>query len=106
MAISFLPVDSEAMRRFVILATYPEWTLDIVSDMYRSYAFSGEKLLQRYGQDPEVQQDKLLTSLISLNGMTDYRYKAMPQDEYRRIIQQNLDYALGQYKSSQRTHVF
>ncbi|MGG4478603.1 DUF4132 domain-containing protein [Paenibacillus illinoisensis] len=98
MAISFLPVDSEAMRRFVILATYPEWTLDIVSDMYRSYAFSGEKLLQRYGQDPEVQQDKLLTSLISLNGMTDYRYKAMPQDEYRRIIQQNLDYALEQYK--------
>ncbi|MFS0868901.1 DUF4132 domain-containing protein [Paenibacillus xylanilyticus] len=97
-AISFLPVDSEAMRRFVILTTYPDWTLDIVSDMYRSYAFSGEKLLQRYGQDPEVQHEKLLTSLISLNGMTDYRYNSMPQDEYRRIIQQNLDYALEQYK--------
>ncbi|WP_339234174.1 DUF4132 domain-containing protein [Paenibacillus sp. FSL R5-0517] len=97
-SISFLPLESEAMRRFAILTTHPDWTLDIVSDMYNSYAFSGEKLLQRYGQDPEVQREKLLTSLISLNGMTDYRYKAMPHDEYRRIIQQNLDYALTQYK--------
>ncbi|WP_145321800.1 DUF4132 domain-containing protein [Paenibacillus xylanexedens] len=97
-AISFLPEDSEAMRRFVVMATYPDWTMDIVSDMYRSYAFSGEKLLQRYGQDPEVQHEKLLTSLISLNGMTDYRYNSMPKDEYRRIIQQNLEYALKQYK--------
>ncbi|WP_315792290.1 DUF4132 domain-containing protein [Paenibacillus sp. BIC5C1] len=97
-SISFLPLDSEAMRRFVILTTYPEWTLDIVSDMYQSYAFSGEKLLELYGQDPEVKQEKLLSSLISLNGMTDYKYKSMPQDEYRRIIQQNLDFALGQYK--------
>ncbi|MEK4660592.1 DUF4132 domain-containing protein [Priestia sp. FSL H7-0729] len=97
-SISFLPMESEAMRRFAILTTHPDWTLDIVSDMYNSYAFSGEKLLQRYGQDPEVQREKLLTSLISLNGMTDYRYKAMPHEEYRRIIQQNLDYALTQYK--------
>ncbi|WP_339307985.1 DUF4132 domain-containing protein [Paenibacillus sp. FSL R5-0519] len=97
-SISFLPMESEAMRRFAILTTHPDWTLDIVSDMYNSYAFSGEKLLQRYGQDPEVQREKLLTSLISLNGMTDYRYKTMPHDEYRRIIQQNLDYALTQYK--------
>ncbi|MGC5772382.1 DUF4132 domain-containing protein [Paenibacillus pabuli] len=97
-SISFLPLDSEAMRRFVILTTYPEWTLDIVSDMYQSYAFSGEKLLERYRQDPEVQQEKLLSSLLSLNGMTDYRYRSMPQDEYRRIIQHNLDYAIGQYK--------
>ncbi|WP_340013169.1 DUF4132 domain-containing protein [Paenibacillus sp. FSL K6-1318] len=97
-SISFLPLDSEAMRRFAILTTHPDWTLDIISDMYNSYAFSGEQLLQRYGQDPEVQRDKLLTSLISLNGMTDYRYKSMPHDEYRRIIQQNLDYALTQYK--------
>lgn len=97
-SISFLPLDSEAMRRFAILATHPDWTLDIVSDMYNSYAFSGEQLLQRYGQDPEVKREKLLTSLISLNGMTDYRYKSMPHDEYRRIIQQNLDYALTQYK--------
>ncbi|PQP81667.1 hypothetical protein C0Q44_18380 [Paenibacillus sp. PCH8] len=97
-SISFLPLDSEAMRRFAILTTHPDWTLDIVSDMYNSYAFSGEKLLQRYGQDPEVKREKLLTSLISLNGMTDYRYKSMPQDEYRRIIQQNLDFALAQYK--------
>ncbi|WP_440109018.1 DUF4132 domain-containing protein [Paenibacillus sp. QZ-Y1] len=97
-SISFLPEESEAMRRFVILTTYPDWTMDIVSDMYRSYAFSGEKLLQRYGQDPEVQHEKLLTSLISLNGMTDYRYNSMPKDEYRRIIQQNLEYALKQYK--------
>ncbi|MCP1184689.1 DUF4132 domain-containing protein [Paenibacillus sp. 1781tsa1] len=97
-SISFLPLDSEAMRRFAILTTHPDWTLDIVSDMYNSYAFSGEQLLQRYGQDPEVKREKLLTSLISLNGMTDYRYKSMPHDEYRRIIQQNLDYALTQYK--------
>ncbi|WP_458122738.1 DUF4132 domain-containing protein [Paenibacillus sp. Z3-2] len=97
-AISFLPEESEAMRRFVVMATYPDWTMDIVSDMYRSYAFSGEKLLQRYGQDPEIQLEKLLTSLISLNGMTDYRYNSMPKDEYRRIIQQNLEYALKQYK--------
>ncbi|WP_433743877.1 DUF4132 domain-containing protein [Paenibacillus amylolyticus] len=97
-SISFLPLDSEAMRRFAILTTHPDWTLDIVSDMYNSYAFSGEQILQRYGQDPEVKREKLLTSLISLNGMTDYRYKAMPHDEYRRIIQQNLDYALTQYK--------
>lgn len=97
-SISFLPLDSEAMRRFAILTTHPDWTLDIISDMYNSYAFSGEQLLQRYGQDPEVQREKLLTSLISLNGMTDYRYKSMPHDEYRRIIQQNLDYALTQYK--------
>lgn len=86
------------MRRFAILTTHPDWTLDIISDMYNSYAFSAEQLLQRYGQDPEVQREKLLTSLISLNGMTDYRYKSMPHDEYRRIIQQNLDYALTQYK--------
>ncbi|MDT9717935.1 DUF4132 domain-containing protein [Paenibacillus sp. ClWae2A] len=97
-SISFLPLDSEAMRRFAILTTHPDWTLDIISDMYNSYAFSGEQLLQRYGQDPEVQREKLLTSLISLNGMTDYRYKSMPHNEYRRIIQQNLDYALTQYK--------
>ncbi|RPK31493.1 DUF4132 domain-containing protein [Paenibacillus xylanexedens] len=97
-SISFLPLDSEAMRRFAILTTHPDWTLDIISDMYNSYAFSGEQLLQRYGQDPEVQREKLLTSLISLNGMTDYRYKSMPHEEYRRIIQQNLDYALTQYK--------
>ncbi|KAA8745337.1 DUF4132 domain-containing protein [Paenibacillus sp. UASWS1643] len=97
-SISFLPLDSEAMRRFAILTTHPDWTLDIISDMYNSYAFSGEQLLQRYGQDPEVQREKLLTSLISLNGMTDYRYRSMPHEEYRRIIQQNLDYALTQYK--------
>ncbi|MDR6724340.1 hypothetical protein J2W91_002808 [Paenibacillus amylolyticus] len=97
-SVSFLPLDSEAMRRFAILTTHPDWTLDIISDMYSSYAFSGEKLLQRYGQDPQVKREQLLTSLFSLNGMTDYSYKSMPQDEYRRIIQQNLDYAIAQYK--------
>lgn len=42
-SISFLPLDSEAMRRFAILTTHPDWTLDIISDMYNSYAFSGEQ---------------------------------------------------------------
>lgn len=97
-SISFLPLDSEPMRRFAILLTYPEWTIDIVSDMYHSYAFSGEQILNAYGDDPQVKREQLLTSLISLNGMTDYMYLSMPQDEYRCILQQNLEYALKQYK--------
>ncbi|KAA8786762.1 DUF4132 domain-containing protein [Paenibacillus amylolyticus] len=97
-SISFLPIDSEPMHRFAILLTHPEWTLDIVSDMYHSYAFSGEQILNTYGDDPQVKREQLLTSLISLNGMTDYTYQSMPQDEYRRILQQNLEYALKQYK--------
>lgn len=97
-SISFLPIDSEPMHRFAILLTHPEWTLDIISDMYHSYAFSGEQILNRYGNDPQVKREQLLTSLISLNGMTDYTYQSMPQDEYRRILQHNLEHALKQYK--------
>ncbi|WP_366295626.1 DUF4132 domain-containing protein [Paenibacillus sp. AN1007] len=97
-SISFLPIDSDPMHRFAILLTHPEWTLDIISDMYHSYAFSGEQILNRYGDDPQVKREQLLTSLISLNGMTDYTYQSMPQDEYRRILQHNLEHALKQYK--------
>lgn len=97
-SISFLPIDSEAMHRFVILLTHPEWTMDIVSDMYHSYAFSGEQILNTYGNDPQVKREQLLTSLISLNGMTDYTYQSMPQEEYRRILQQNMEHALKHYK--------
>lgn len=55
-SISFLPIDSEPMHRFAILLTHPDWTLDIVSDMYHSYAFSGEQILNTYGNDPKVKR--------------------------------------------------
>ncbi len=98
-AVSFLPIESAAFRRFAILMTRPECdTLDIVSDLYHSFAFSGERMLNTVVGDPEVNRDRLLLELLKLNGMKDYRYKSMPQDEYRRIMEQHPDAAIANYK--------
>jgi hypothetical protein len=98
-AVSFLPVETAAFRRFAILITRPESeTLNIVSELYFSYAFSGEAVLNVYGEDAEVNRDRLLSSLLKLNGMKSYEYKSMPQDEYKRIIEQHLGEAIGYYK--------
>lgn len=99
-AITFLPVRSEAMRRFAILISRPQTgTLEALSDLYSSYAFSGEKLLDAYSNDPDVDDENLLSSLLQLNGIREYSYRSMPQDEYTRIIGNHLDAAFKQYKN-------
>ncbi|SMF84878.1 protein of unknown function [Paenibacillus uliginis N3/975] len=98
--ITFLPVESEAMRRFAVLLSRPETgTMEALSDLYSSYAFSGQQLLKAHGDDPEVNRDHLLSSLFQLNGMRDYSYRAVPHDEYAQIVEQNLEFAFSQYKS-------
>ncbi|KQO18165.1 DUF4132 domain-containing protein [Paenibacillus sp. Leaf72] len=99
-AVSFLPPDSPYIRRLAILITRPECdALTLVSEMYHSYSFSGQKLLELYGEDPEVSRERLLSGLLMLNGMRDYYYRSMPQSEYRSIIRNNLTDSLKQYKN-------
>lgn len=98
-AATFLPVESPPFRKLAILMTSKDCeTLEVVSEMYQSFAFSGEQLLKAHGDDPEMDKSRLLTALLKLNGMRDYSYKAMPHDEYVRLIEQNLDFAIGLYK--------
>ncbi|WP_341281014.1 DUF4132 domain-containing protein [Paenibacillus sp. FSL H8-0537] len=99
-AVSFLPPDSPYIRRLAILISRPECdALTLVSEMYHSNSFSGQKLLELYGEDAEVSRERLLSGLLMLNGMRDYYYRSMPQSEYRSIIRNNLTDSLKQYKN-------
>jgi hypothetical protein len=99
-AVSMLPVESQPYRRLAILLTSPEMnTMDALSDLNRSFAFSGEKLLNVCGDDPEVNRKLLLSELLKLNGARDYVYTAIPADEYRSIIEQNLEDVIDDYRN-------
>lgn len=99
-ALSFLPLESEAARRLASLISYKGVnTLECVSELYRSYAFDGQKLLETYADHPEVDHQKLLEALVWLNGVTGdtYDYNFMGEEAYQRLLHTYPEAVLGKY---------
>ncbi|ASA21449.1 DUF4132 domain-containing protein [Paenibacillus donghaensis] len=98
-AISFLPLDSQAYRRFVLLLCHPDTrTAGLLAMLYKSFDFSGEQLLAQYENDPEVDGEQLLLDLLMLNGQQEYDYVSIPRVELGRIIQSHMANSLKFYK--------
>ncbi len=96
--ISYLPVQSELLRRFFILVTQPDVvTLNVLSNLYRSPFFKGSQLLDVYNDDAEINSDGLLSGMLQLQGHLEYYYISVPQAEYSTIVRNHTEKTLAQY---------
>lgn len=101
-AVTFLPEDSELYAKFVKVAGHPEiGTASFLSYLYQSPVFNGEKLLERVEADPDVDGERLLLRLLLLNGLNQYYYARVPEEELRSIIRHRLPASLDFYNDLQ-----
>ncbi len=101
-AVTLLPEDLELYARFVKVAGHPEiGTANFLSYLYKSPTFSGEKLLELVEADSDAQGETLLLRLLLLNGLNQYHYARVPEDELRRIIAGRLGRCLELYNEVQ-----
>ncbi len=97
-ALSYLPVHSELLRRFLILVTQPDiGTINVLSNLYRSPFFKGNEVLEAYRNDPEIDTDRMLNEMLQLQGHPEYYYVSIPEPEYRALIRAHVDQVLKQY---------
>ncbi|WP_052723741.1 DUF4132 domain-containing protein [Paenibacillus wulumuqiensis] len=96
-AIAFLPVKSELFRRFLLIANQPEWLLNILSELYRSPFFDGQRVLEAYQDDSEVDTDNLLKHMLMLNGQASYYYTSIPAPAYTSIVRSHIPQSLQYY---------
>lgn len=101
-AATFLPEDSEWYAKLVKVATHPEiGTASFLSYLYQSPVFNGEKLLERAEADLEADDAHLLLRLLMLNGLNQYYYARVPEEELRSIVRHRLAASLELYNDLQ-----
>lgn len=98
LVISYLPVQSELFRRFMIAITQPDIPLlNILSTLYRAPFFKSSDVLKAYSDDPEINTDELLANVLQLQGRPEYYYVSIPISEYTSIVQAHLPQSMQQY---------
>ncbi|WP_322922860.1 DUF4132 domain-containing protein [Paenibacillus campi] len=96
--LSYLPVQSELMRRLLMLVTQSDlFTINALSNLYRSPFFKGSQVLEHYTNDDEINLDNLLSAMLQLQGHLEYQYISIPEPEYSEIVRSNIDKTLAQY---------
>ncbi|MFD1888189.1 DUF4132 domain-containing protein [Paenibacillus wenxiniae] len=96
--LSYLPIESEFMRRFLMLVAQLDLgTMNVLSNLYRSPFFKGSQVLEVYGDDPEINTEHMLNEMLLLQGHQEYYYISIPELEYRALIRGDVDQVLKQY---------
>ncbi len=96
--LSYLPAESELVKRFFILITQPDViTMNVLSNLYRSPFFKGSQVLEAYRNDPDIDTDHLLSEMLLLQGDQGYYNVWIPEQEYRTLIRSDVDHVLKQY---------
>ncbi|WP_172197980.1 DUF4132 domain-containing protein [Saccharibacillus qingshengii] len=97
-AATLLPADSEMYAKFVKAAGQAEiGTANFLSYLFRSPTFDGETFLRLAEADPDADDERLLLRLLLLNGLNQYYYARVPEEELRRMIAGRLAKSLEYY---------
>ncbi len=98
-ATSFLSIDSEPYRRLaIILPKLQELAAQAFALLYKGDQFSATRMLERYGDDPEVDRDRLLGMLFRLHGQQGYTSGPMSDEEFRGLVKGYVSEAISCYK--------
>ncbi|MDO3411419.1 DUF4132 domain-containing protein [Saccharibacillus sp. CPCC 101409] len=97
-AVTLLPEDSELYAKFVKVVGHTEiGTANVLTYLYKSPAFSGENLLELAEVDSDADGESMLRRLLMLNGLNQYSYGRVPDEELRGIVRQRLAASLDLY---------
>ncbi|ANF96680.1 DUF4132 domain-containing protein [Paenibacillus bovis] len=96
-AVTMLPIESDLFRRFIIIACQPEWMLGSLSLLYRSPFFDGQRVLEVYENDPQIDTENMLKNMLMLNGHSNYYYISIPDPVYADLVRSHITESLAYY---------
>ncbi|WP_017813097.1 DUF4132 domain-containing protein [Paenibacillus shenyangensis] len=96
-AVTLLPVESDLFRRFIIIACRAEWMLSSLSLLYRSPFFDGQRVLEVYENDSQIDTQNMLKNMLMLNGYSNYYYISIPDEIYTELVRSHIPESLLYY---------